>query len=75
MDESAPHSSVDPGQSISRRGEDVLDEEGSDPDREHLGPQGTAQRPVGTSTARDSTGVGPQEPKDDDSPTLGTGSQ
>lgn len=52
------------GESISRRGEDVVDEEGTDPGREDLGTKGKTERPVGTSTARASTGVDPQDPDD-----------
>ena len=48
------------GESTTRRGEDVI-EEGKEPGR-HDGPaQGESQRPTGTSTARDVTGVDPQD--------------
>lgn len=41
------------------RGEDAS---GSESGREHIGHEGTSQRPAGTSSARDTTGVDPQEP-------------
>jgi|HubBroStandDraft_1064217.scaffolds.fasta_scaffold420427_1 hypothetical protein len=48
------------GESTTRRGEDVS-EEGKEPGR-HDGPaQGESQRPTGTSTARDVTGIDPQD--------------
>jgi hypothetical protein len=49
------------GESTTRRGEDVVKEEGPDEGREDLGPQGPSQRPTGTSGARASTGVDPQD--------------
>lgn len=48
------------GTSTTRRGEDVVDEDGED-GRHTTGTQGESQRPVGTSTPRDSTGVDPQD--------------
>jgi hypothetical protein len=63
------------GQSTTRRGEDVGTQEGKEPGRSDTGTQGESQRPVGTSTARDSTGVNPQEPIDQESPTLPHGDQ
>jgi hypothetical protein len=50
------------GESVSRRGEDIVEDEGKEPGRVDLGTKGASERPVGTSTARDSTGVDPQEP-------------
>jgi hypothetical protein len=38
----------------------------------HDGGEGQSQRPVGGTTARDRTGVDPQEPIDDESPDLQT---
>ena len=38
-------------------------------------PQGESKRPTGSSTARDSTGVDPQQAIDDDSPRLQSGDQ
>jgi len=60
-DQSAPDSSVDPGDSITRRGEDVgaSDQEAG---RKDTGTQGPTDRPTGTSTARDATSVDPQDP-------------
>ena len=49
--------------------------EGKEPGRYDGPAQGESQRPTGTSTARDSTGVDPQEPIDDDSPGLQSGDQ
>ena len=52
----------DVGESTSRRGEDMVDSEGKEPGREDTGTDDTAaQRPTGTSTERDITGVRPQE--------------
>jgi hypothetical protein len=48
------------GTSTTRRGEDVVAEEGED-GRRTTGTQGESQRPVGTSTPRDSTGIDPQD--------------
>jgi hypothetical protein len=48
------------GTSTTRRGEDVVDEEGEG-GRQTTGTQGESQRPVGTSTPRDSTGIDPQD--------------
>jgi hypothetical protein len=49
------------GESSTRRGEDVAEEEGSEPGRYDSGPQGQSQRPSGGSTARDQTSVDPQD--------------
>ena len=54
------------GTSTTRRGEDVVEDEGED-GRFETGTQGQTQRPVGQSTARDSTSIDPQEP---DGPTM-----
>ncbi|MCU1531965.1 MAG: hypothetical protein JWO49_1536 [Arthrobacter sp.] len=54
------------GESTTRRGEDVVKEEGQEPGREETGKEATpAGRPVGESTPRDSTGV--ETPEDPDS--------
>jgi hypothetical protein len=63
------------GQSTTRRGEDVADEEGKEPGRYDGPAQGQSERPTGGSTARDSTGVDPQEPVDAGSPSLQSGDQ
>ena len=50
----------DVGTSTTRRGEDVVGEDGED-GRHRTGTQGESQRPVGESTPRDSTSIDPQE--------------
>jgi hypothetical protein len=55
------------GESITRRGEDVVKEEGKESGRYDLPPQGRSQRPAGGSTARSFTGVDPQEAITEDS--------
>jgi hypothetical protein len=58
------------GESTTRRGEDVIKEEGPEPGRHpNQGTKG-ADRPYGTSDARAGTGVDPQDPIDEDSPTC-----
>lgn len=52
---------LDVGTSTTRRGEDIMDDDGED-GRVRTGTQGESQRPVGESTAKDSTGINPQEP-------------
>ncbi len=47
------------GTSTTRRGEDVSDEE-QEAGRQRTGTQGPTDRPVGTSTSRDTTGIDPQ---------------
>lgn len=59
------------GASVSRRGEDVLGEDGEN-GRHRTGTQGESQRPVGTSTARDSSGVNVQEPDGPNMPVGGS---
>ncbi len=50
------------GESTTRHGEDLVDAEGKEPGRQDTGTDDTpGQRPTGTSTARDATGVDPQE--------------
>jgi len=58
-DAATPH---DVGTSSTRRAEDVVEEEG-EAGRHTTGTQGQSQRPVGVSTASDSTGIDPQEPQ------------
>jgi hypothetical protein len=50
----------DVGTSTTRRGEDVVGEDGED-GRHRTGVQADSQRPVGESTPRDSTSIDPQE--------------
>jgi hypothetical protein len=59
--ESAPSAVTDPGDSPQRSGEEIKEDEGKEAGREDLGTKGQSDRPVGTSDARDSTGVDPQE--------------
>lgn len=56
-----------PHPNMTRSGEDVSDSE-SEAGREATGHKGPTARPTGTSTARDYTGIDPQEPKDGGSP-------
>lgn len=67
----------DVGESQTRSGEEISDDEGKEPGRKDAGSKGAAERPVGTSTARDFTGVDPQEPIGEDGPdaSKGGGSQ
>jgi len=67
----------DGGQSPSRSGEDIKDDEGKVAGRKDKGSKGATDRPVGTSTARDFTGADPQEPIGEDGPdaSKGGGSQ
>jgi hypothetical protein len=60
----------DSGQSITRSGEEVVEQEGHGPDRDDKGEKGESSRPYGTSTPRDATGVNPLGPIDPDSPYL-----
>ena len=54
------------GESTSRRGEDIRDEDGVEAGRQpEVGTSG-ADRPYGKSTARDATGIDPQDPIDPD---------
>lgn len=59
------------GTSTTRRGEDVVGEDGED-GRHRTGTQGESQRPVGESTPRDSTGIDPQEPSGATVPASGS---
>jgi len=54
-----------------RRGEDMTDSDGKEPGRYDKGETG-AGRPAGGSTARDSTGINPEDmdPIDPDSPNM-----
>ena len=49
------------GESINRRGEDVVKQEGHEEGREHAGTKGSSDRPHGTSDERASTSVDPNE--------------
>jgi len=63
----------DVGTSTTRRGEDVVEEDGED-GRYRTGTQGETQRPVGESSARDSTGIDPQDPSGPTMPASGSSS-
>ncbi|GAC1397078.1 MAG: hypothetical protein NVSMB65_16140 [Chloroflexota bacterium] len=54
-----------------RKGEEMPGAEGKEPGRQDTGTTG-AGRPTGTSTARDSTSIDPQDPIDPESPNLRT---
>jgi hypothetical protein len=59
------------GESTTRRGEDVIKEEGPEPGRKpNMGTKGESDRPYGKSDQRSQTGVDPQEPIDPDMPDL-----
>ncbi len=66
-------SPVGVGESINRRGEDVVKQE-SEPGREHAGEKGAADRPAGVSDTRSSTGVDDQDTISG-SPTMPAGDQ
>ncbi len=70
--EQKPESTKGVGESMTRRGEDIVEDEGKEPGRHEAGAQGQTDRPKGTSTMRDSTGVDPQDPIDPESPILQT---
>ncbi len=72
MNPGTPHGS---GESITRRGEDVIKEEGPEPGRmPNQGKKG-ADRPYGSATAGSSTGVDPQENIQEDMPNMPSGDQ
>lgn len=52
-----------------RKGEEILEQDGKEPGRHDKGDTGEG-RPAGGSTARDSTRINPQDPIDPDSPNL-----
>lgn len=59
------------GQSMTARGEDIADRDGKEAGRQDTGTQGASERPTGTSTARDTTSVNPQDPIDPESANQG----
>ena len=63
----------DPGESQTRRGEDVQDDDGKEAGRKDTGSEGATDRPTGTSTARDFTGINPQDPIGEDGPDASKG--
>ena len=73
MDEQKPSPQPDPvHQPGTGKGEEKPDTEGKQPGRQDTGTEGDANRPVGTSTPEDSTGVSPKGPVDPESPHMPT---
>jgi hypothetical protein len=62
------------GESTSTGGEELAAKEGKEAGREDTGTKGPAQRPTGTSTGEDSTGINPQD-STEDSPNVTSGDQ
>jgi hypothetical protein len=54
---SSPHGV---GESLTRRGEDIEEDDGKEVGRKDTGAEGKAGRPTGTSDSRDQTSVDPQ---------------
>jgi hypothetical protein len=52
------------GESITQSGEDVIKDEGKEPGRYHLPPQGQSRRPAGGSTSRSFTGYNGADPQE-----------
>lgn len=67
-DDASPRGPHGVGESEQQGAEDVADEQ--EPGRYDSGEQGVTGRPTGHSSMRDSTSVDPQEPIDEESPTL-----
>lgn len=63
------------GGSQTRRGEDVVKQEGQEPGKQTLGAKGASNRPCGTSDPRASTGVDPQDIQGGAPATSGNGSR
>ena len=57
------------GKSVTQRGEEYR-QHTQEPGRYEAEPQGRGERPIGKSTARDTTGIDPQDPIDPRSPNL-----
>ena len=62
------------GESVNRRGEDVIKQEGHEEGREHAGTKGPTDRPHGVSDERASTSVDPND-TESDGPTMPAGDQ
>jgi hypothetical protein len=60
------------GRSLGRHGESISKRD-DEPGHEASGTKGKSDRPVGKSSARDSTGIDPQDPIDPDSPNVKRG--
>lgn len=61
-----PNDPKDVGESTTRKGENIVKEDGKEAGRRDAGHEGGADRPVGTSTPRDQTGVAPEDDADTD---------
>lgn len=62
------------GESVAHHGENMVEEDGYETGRQDAGTKGATNRPVGTSTNRDATGVDPEDPIIDTSaPPAGMG--
>jgi hypothetical protein len=72
-DPSAPPPGV--GESQTRRGEDIIKDEGQEAGRKDLGTKGESQRPYGTVEAGEGVGVKPSKPIDPAMPDVQTGDQ
>lgn len=72
-DPNAPPEGV--GESMTRRGEDVSEQEGQAAGRKDLGTKGESQRPYGTTEPEKAPGVKPSVPIDQDMPAAETGDQ
>jgi hypothetical protein len=66
-----PKSPFGVGESTNRRGEEIAAEKGGEPE----GYKGVSQRPYGTSSADEATGVDPQGPRHPESPNMPPGDQ
>ena len=59
VSDETPASPKGVGHSETRRGEDIVEDEGKEPGRHDAGTKGESERPVGTSDERDVTGINP----------------
>lgn len=69
-----PDSPMGVGESTTRRGEDMVDDDGKEKGRQEAGTAGESGRPVGTSDERDATAVDPHDAQED-TPTTPSGDQ
>jgi hypothetical protein len=70
-----PSAATKAGDSMTRRGEDVIKQEGQEAGRVDLGTKGESQRPYGTVESGEGAGVKPSEPIDPSMPAQQTGDQ
>jgi hypothetical protein len=56
-----PETPLGVGESTTRRGEDVAEQEGKEAGRHQAGTEGEAERPTGGSDSRDASGAAPQD--------------